>query len=60
MDAKPDILNHNVESVPRLFKTIQPQSNYANTKATLTNAKKLFPNRLTKPGVITRLRSLES
>ena len=55
MDAKPDILNHNVESVPRLFKTIQPQSNYAVTEATLTNAKKLFPNGLTKSGIMVGL-----
>ena len=55
MDAKPDILNHNVESVPRLFKTIQPQSNYAVTQATLVNAKKLFPNGLTKSGIMVGL-----
>jgi lipoate synthase len=29
MDARPEILNHNVETVPRLFKTVQPQDNYA-------------------------------
>ncbi len=55
MDAKPEILNHNVESVPRLFKAIQPQSNYAVTEATLTNAKKLFPNGLTKSGIMVGL-----
>ncbi|MCP4139172.1 MAG: lipoyl synthase [Chloroflexi bacterium] len=55
MDAKPDILNHNVESVPRLFKTIQPQSNYAKTEATLVNAKKLYPNGLTKSGIMVGL-----
>ncbi len=55
MDARPDILNHNVESVPRLFKTIQPQSNYAVTEATLVNAKKLFPNGLTKSGIMVGL-----
>jgi lipoic acid synthetase len=55
MDARPEILNHNVESVPRLFKTIQPQSNYAATEATLTNAKKLFPEGLTKSGIMVGL-----
>lgn len=55
MDAKPDILNHNVESVPRLFKAIQPQSNYAVTEATLMNAKKLFPQGLTKSGIMVGL-----
>ena len=28
MDARPEILNHNVETVPRLFKQVQPQDNY--------------------------------
>jgi len=55
MDAKPEILNHNVESVPRLFKAIQPQSNYAITEATLRNAKKLYPQGLTKSGIMVGL-----
>ena len=55
MDARPEILNHNVESVPRLFKTVQPQSNYAATEATLRNAKKLFPEGLTKSGIMVGL-----
>ncbi|MBT7782825.1 MAG: lipoyl synthase, partial [Anaerolineae bacterium] len=52
IDSKPDILNHNVESVPRLFRSIQPQSNYARTEATLVNAKKLMPKGLTKSGIM--------
>jgi len=55
MDARPDILNHNVETVPRLFKTTQAQSNYARTEATLVNAKKLMPNGLTKSGIMVGL-----
>ena len=55
MDAKPDILNHNVESVPRLFREIQPQSNYAVTEAVLRNAKKLLPAGLTKSGIMVGL-----
>jgi len=55
MDSNPDILNHNVETVPRLFKSTQAQSNYANTEATLVNAKKLMPNGLTKSGIMVGL-----
>jgi lipoic acid synthetase len=55
MDAKPDILNHNVESVPRLFREIQPQSDYTKTEAVLRNAKKLLPNGLTKSGIMVGL-----
>jgi lipoic acid synthetase len=52
MDARPEILNHNVETVPRLFKRVQPQDNYAWTKAILGNAKKMDPEVLTKSGIM--------
>ncbi|MCU0482213.1 MAG: lipoyl synthase [Anaerolineae bacterium] len=55
MDAQPEILNHNVETVPRLFKKVQPQDNYAWTKATLGNAKKMQPLVLTKSGIMVGL-----
>ena len=31
MDAKPEILNHNTETVPRLYKTVRPQAKYQRT-----------------------------
>ena len=52
MDARPEILNHNVETVPRLFKKVQPQDRYEWAQATLTNAKKLDPEVLTKSGIM--------
>lgn len=55
MDARPDVLNHNVETVPQLFKEIQPQSKYAYSKAILVNAKKLAPDVLTKSGLMVGL-----
>ena len=55
MDARPDILNHNLETVPRLFKSIQPQSSYQASRATLVNAKKLYPDTLTKSGLMVGL-----
>jgi lipoic acid synthetase len=55
MDAQPEILNHNVETVPRLFKQVQPQDNYAWTLATLGNAKKMQPLVLTKSGIMVGL-----
>lgn len=51
-DAAPEILNHNVETVPRLFKAIQPQDNYAWAMATLGNAKRLNPHQVTKSGIM--------
>ena len=55
MDARPDILNHNLETVPRLFRSIQPQSSYETSRATLVNAKKLSPGTLTKSGLMVGL-----
>lgn len=55
MDARPEILNHNCETVPRLFKKVQPQDNYAWTEATLRNAKEMDPDVLTKSGIMVGL-----
>lgn len=52
MDAQPEILNHNVETVPRLFKKVQPQDHYEWALKTLENAKKLDPLVLTKSGIM--------
>ena len=55
MDARPEILNHNVETVPRLFKLVQPQDRYEWAAATLSNAKQLDPEVLTKSGIMVGL-----
>lgn len=52
MDAQPDILNHNVETVRRLFRTVQPQDRYEWAMATLRNAKQMEPDGLTKSGIM--------
>lgn len=55
MDARPEILNHNVETVPRLFKKVQPQDRYEWAQATLSNSKKMDPEVLTKSGLMVGL-----
>lgn len=55
METEPDILNHNVETVPRLFKAVQPQDRYHWAMATLANAKVLKPPTLTKSGIMVGL-----
>jgi lipoic acid synthetase len=52
VDARPEILNHNVETVPRLFRKVQPQDRYEWAAATLSNARKLDPEVLTKSGIM--------
>jgi lipoic acid synthetase len=55
IEARPEILNHNVETVSRLFKQVQPQDHYEWARATLTNAKKIDPEVLTKSGIMVGL-----
>ena len=55
MDTRPEILNHNVETVPRLFRKVQPQDHYEWAMATLGNAKRLEPDVLTKSGIMVGL-----
>ena len=52
VEARPEILNHNVETVPRLFRKVQPQDRYEWAAATLSNAKRLDPEVLTKSGIM--------
>jgi len=52
MDAGPEILNHNVETVPSLFKLVQPQDHYEWSETILRNAKVLNPTSLTKSGIM--------
>jgi lipoic acid synthetase len=40
LDEKPDILNHNIESVPRLYKQVRPQAKYRRSLELLTIAKR--------------------
>jgi lipoic acid synthetase len=55
MEAKPEILNHNVETIPRLFKKVQPQDRYEWALTTLRNAKEMNPDVLTKSGIMVGL-----
>ncbi|MBI5929993.1 MAG: lipoyl synthase [Chloroflexi bacterium] len=52
MEAQPEILNHNVETVPRLFKKVQPQDKYEWALTTLRNAKAMDSLVLTKTGIM--------
>jgi lipoic acid synthetase len=40
LDAKPDVLDHNVETVRRLYRTVRPQANYVQSLEVLDRAKK--------------------
>ncbi len=53
--AKPTILNHNVETVPRLYPTVRPQAIYERSIELLNRAKQLDPNLITKSGIMVGL-----
>jgi lipoic acid synthetase len=55
LDAKPDVLNHNTESVPRLYRVVRSGARYERTLRLLENAKKFSPNMVTKSGVMVGL-----
>jgi lipoic acid synthetase len=43
MDAEPDILNHNIETVPRLYYKMRPQAKYERSLELLDRARQLSP-----------------
>ena len=52
LDAGPDILNHNTETVPRLYKVARHGGRYARTLELFRRARAAVPNLLTKSGLI--------
>jgi lipoic acid synthetase len=50
MDAKPDVFNHNVETVPRLYRRVRPQAVYERSLEVLAWAKEMYPEKPTKTG----------
>src|SRR6266568_2700624 len=55
LNARPDVLNHNTESVPRLYRVVRSGARYERTLRLLENAKKLSPGMVTKSGVMVGL-----
>ncbi len=52
MDAAPDILNHNLETIERLYRIARPGGRYSRALELLRRAKALRPDGLTKSGLI--------
>ena len=55
MAARPDILNHNVETVPRLYRRARPQANYRQSLEVLRRARELDGDVVTKSGIMVGL-----
>ncbi len=50
--APPDIMNHNLETVPRLYKQARPGSDYQNSLTLLKTFSQMYPNIPTKSGLM--------
>lgn len=55
LDAGPDVFNHNMETVKRLYHRVRPQANYRQSLDVLAFAKRHSPGTLTKSGLMVGL-----
>jgi lipoic acid synthetase len=55
LDARPQVFNHNLETVPRLYRRVRPQANYRQSLNVLAFAKNYRPDALTKSGLMVGL-----
>jgi lipoic acid synthetase len=52
LDARPDVLNHNIETVPRLYRTARPGGRYERALGVLRRSRELAPDIPTKSGLM--------
>jgi lipoyl synthase len=52
LEARPNVLNHNTETVPRLYRAVRSGARYKRTLDLLSNAKQWDPATVTKSGVM--------
>lgn len=52
MDAGPDVLNHNIETVPRIFRRFRPRARYEQSLELLARARAASPAVITKSGLM--------
>ena len=55
MDAGPDTLNHNIETVGRVFRRVRPKGDYDQSLELLRRVKELSPGAVTKSGMMVGL-----
>jgi lipoic acid synthetase len=51
-DAQPDVFNHNLETVPRLYPAIRPEADYRRSLSLLKYVKNNYPDMLVKSGLM--------
>ncbi len=59
VEARPDVFNHNLETVPRLYPTIRPGARYFQSLRVLARVKEIDPSMFTKSGMMVGLGEAE-
>lgn len=59
IDAKPEVINHNLETVPGLYKSVRPMADYNQSLELIRNVKKNAPDIFTKSGIMVGLGETE-
>jgi lipoic acid synthetase len=54
-ESLPDVFNHNLETVPRLYREARPGADYWHSLKLLSEAKRLYPDMITKSGLMVGL-----
>ncbi|TAF06009.1 MAG: lipoyl synthase [Nostocales cyanobacterium] len=55
LQAAPEVLNHNTETIPRLYRRVRPQGNYERTLELLQRTRQISPSTYTKSGIMVGL-----
>lgn len=55
LQARPEVLNHNTETIPRLYKRVRPQGNYRRSLDLIAQTRLLSPSTYTKSGIMVGL-----
>ncbi len=55
LDAAPEVLNHNTETIPRLYRRVRPQGNYQRSLEVLARSRAYTPKVYTKSGIMVGL-----
>lgn len=55
LQAKPEVINHNTETISRLYRRVRPQGNYERTMELLQRSRQISPSTYTKSGIMVGL-----
>ena len=55
LQGKPEVINHNTETIPRLYRRVRPQGDYERTMELLQRSRQISPSTYTKSGIMVGL-----